>query len=122
MLVALVVVFSDSKRYGVVHISTGDLLRAAVKQGTPLGYVLRFSSLIDASALLYCVLRSMEAKVCMDKGRRASRRVSACDRALSPRTGELVPDALIIGLVKNRLAQPGETDSKSAICSSHGMK
>ena len=51
--------------YGVAHISTGDLLRAAIKDGTELGN---------------------KAKSFMDKG-------------------QLVPDDLVIGLVKERLAQ-----------------
>lgn len=51
--------------YGVAHISTGDLLRAAIKDGTELG---------------------KKAKSYMDKG-------------------QLVPDDLVIGLVKERLAQ-----------------
>ena len=50
--------------YGVAHISTGDLLRAAVKGGTELG---------------------VQAKQYMD-------------------AGELVPDQLVIDLVKERLA------------------
>ena len=50
--------------YGVAHISTGDLLRAAVKNGTELG---------------------VKAKKYMD-------------------AGELVPDDLVIDLVKERLA------------------
>ncbi|OUP07191.1 adenylate kinase [Collinsella sp. An2] len=50
--------------FGVAHISTGDLLRAAVKGGTELG---------------------MQAKKYMD-------------------AGELVPDQLVIDLVKERLA------------------
>lgn len=49
--------------YGVAHISTGDLLRAAIKEGTELG---------------------KQAKTYMDKG-------------------QLVPDDLVIGLVKERL-------------------
>lgn len=53
-------------KYNVVHISTGDLLRAAVAAGTPLG---------------------LEAKTYMEGGK-------------------LVPDALVIGLVKERMAQP----------------
>ncbi|MDR2587042.1 MAG: adenylate kinase [Coriobacteriales bacterium] len=56
--------------YGLAHISTGDILRAAVKAGTPLG---------------------LEAKSFMDKG-------------------ELVPDSVVIGLVKERLQQE---DTKS---------
>ena len=52
--------------YGVVHLSTGDILRAAVKEGTPLG---------------------TQAKGYMDRG-------------------ELVPDEVIIGVVKDRLAEP----------------
>lgn len=51
--------------YGIPQISTGDMLRAAVKAGTPLG---------------------LEAKKVMD-------------------AGQLVSDKLIIGLVKERVAQ-----------------
>ena len=54
------------ERYGIPQISTGDMLRAAVKAGTPLG---------------------LAAKQVMD-------------------SGGLVSDDLIIGLVKDRLAQP----------------
>jgi adenylate kinase len=57
------------EKYGVVHLSTGDLLREAVKNGTDLG---------------------LSAKAYMDRG-------------------ELVPDALVIGLVKEKL------DSKEVI-------
>lgn len=52
--------------YGLAHISTGDILRAAVANQTPLG---------------------MTAKGYMDKG-------------------ELVPDLVVIGLVKARLQEP----------------
>ena len=54
------------RRYGIVQISTGDMLRAAVKQGSPLG---------------------LAAKQVMD-------------------SGALVSDEIIIGLVKDRIAQP----------------
>lgn len=54
------------QKYGIPQISTGDMLRAAVKAGTPLG---------------------IEAKKIMD-------------------AGGLVSDALIINLVKERIAQP----------------
>ncbi|WP_213301744.1 adenylate kinase [Paraburkholderia sacchari] len=54
------------EKFGIPQISTGDMLRAAVKAGTPLG---------------------VQARGYMDEGK-------------------LVPDALIIGLVKERLAQP----------------
>ena len=53
-------------KYGIPQISTGDMLRAAVKAGTALG---------------------LEAKKFMD-------------------AGQLVPDGVIIGLVKDRIAQP----------------
>ena len=53
------------QRLAITHISTGDMFRAAVKAGTPLG---------------------KQAKACMDKG-------------------ELVPDEVTIGLVKERIAQ-----------------
>ncbi len=56
--------------YGVAHISTGDILRASVAAGTPLG---------------------LEAKRYMD-------------------AGELVPDSVVIGLVKARLL---EDDTKN---------
>ncbi len=51
---------------GIPHISTGDIFRAAVKEGTPLG---------------------TQAKGYMDRG-------------------ELVPDAVVCGLVRERLARP----------------
>ncbi len=54
------------KRYGIPQISTGDMLRAAVNQGSPLG---------------------VQAKSHMDRG-------------------GLVPDDLIIDLVKDRVCQP----------------
>lgn len=54
------------QRYGIPQISTGDMLRAAVKAGTPLG---------------------LQAKQVMD-------------------AGGLVSDDIIIGLVKERIAQP----------------
>ncbi len=52
-----------AEKYGFAHISTGDMLRAAVKNQTPLG---------------------LEAKKYMD-------------------AGDLVPDEVVIGLVKERL-------------------
>lgn len=55
-----------TERFGIPQISTGDMLRAAVKAGTPLG---------------------LEAKKFMD-------------------AGALVPDEVIIGLVKERIKQP----------------
>jgi adenylate kinase len=55
-----------TKHYGIPQISTGDILRAAIKAGTPLG---------------------LAAKKVMD-------------------TGSLVSDDIVIGLVKERLAQP----------------
>jgi adenylate kinase len=54
-----------TEKYGIPQISTGDMLRAAVKAGTPLG---------------------LEAKKVMD-------------------TGGLVSDDIILGLVKERIAQ-----------------
>jgi adenylate kinase len=52
--------------YGIPHISTGDILRGAVKNQTPMG---------------------LEAKKYMD-------------------AGELVPDIVVIGIVKDRLKEP----------------
>lgn len=54
-----------AERNGIAHISTGDMLRAEIRQGTPLG---------------------LEARSFMDKG-------------------ELVPDSVIIGMVKERIRQ-----------------
>ncbi len=56
------------KERGLLHVSTGDLLRAAVAAGTPLG---------------------LEAKVSMD-------------------AGDLVPDAVVIGMIREAIA--GRTD------------
>jgi adenylate kinase len=55
-----------TKKYGIPQISTGDMLRAAIKAGTELG---------------------MKAKKLMD-------------------AGQLVPDDIILGLVKKRIEQP----------------
>lgn len=55
-----------TERFGIPQISTGDMLRAAIKAGTPLG---------------------LAAKNVMD-------------------AGQLVSDEIVIGLVKERLAQP----------------
>ncbi|MGH7254996.1 MAG: adenylate kinase [Nitrospirales bacterium] len=52
--------------FGVCRISTGDILREAVRNHTPLG---------------------KQAKSCMDKG-------------------DLVPDAVVIGIVRDKLAEP----------------
>ncbi len=60
-------------RLGVPKIATGDVLRAAVRDGTPLG---------------------LEAKAAMDRG-------------------DLVPDSVIMGIMKEALAQP--TAAKGAI-------
>ncbi len=54
------------EKYGIPHISTGDMFRAAMKDGTELG---------------------LEAKSFMDKG-------------------ELVPDEVTIGIVRERLGKP----------------
>jgi len=56
-------------KYGIVQLSTGDMLRAALKEGTPLG---------------------LEAKKYMD-------------------AGGLVPDSVVIGLVKERIQKPDAT-------------
>lgn len=55
-----------TEKYGIPQISTGDMLRAAVREGTPLG---------------------IEAKKVMD-------------------AGGLVSDDIILGLIKERIAQP----------------
>ncbi|HEX7714323.1 MAG TPA: adenylate kinase [Bacillota bacterium] len=54
------------KQYHIPHISTGDIFRAAIKEGTSLG---------------------LEAKRFMD-------------------SGQLVPDEIVIGIVKERLVKP----------------
>ncbi|GAB6068051.1 adenylate kinase [Methylothermus subterraneus] len=54
------------ERYGIAHISTGDMLRAAVQAGTELGR--RVKAIMDA--------------------------------------GELVPDAVVLALIEERIAQP----------------
>lgn len=54
------------EKFEIPHISTGDMFRAAVKEGTELG---------------------KQAKACMD-------------------AGQLVPDSVTIGIVKERLAKP----------------
>lgn len=55
-----------AEELGVPHVSTGDIFRANLKEGTPLG---------------------LQAKSYMDKG-------------------ELVPDSVVVAIVRDRLAQP----------------
>ncbi len=57
-------------RYGLTHLSTGDMLRAEIADRTPLG---------------------MEAKTLMDRG-------------------ELVPDAVVIGMIGSRLDESGDAN------------
>ena len=64
------------EKFGIPQISTGDLLRAAVKEGTALG---------------------KEAKGYMDKG-------------------ELVPDSVVLGMVKERIGQ-SDTDKAMIVAS-----
>jgi adenylate kinase len=59
-----------AERYVVPHVATGDLLRAAVREGTPLG---------------------QEAHSYMD-------------------AGELVPDELVLAMLRERLARPDAAD------------
>lgn len=54
------------EQLGIAHISTGDMLRAAMREGTPLGQ--QAKALVEA--------------------------------------GQLVPDEVVIGIVKDRLSQP----------------
>jgi adenylate kinase len=85
------------ERFNILHISTGDIFRAAIKEGTPLG---------------------TEAKRFMD-------------------SGQLVPDEVVIGIVKERLlkkdCQNGflldgfprtvpQADSLDSFLQSHGKK
>ena len=60
-----------AERYKIVHISTGDMFRSAVKNGTDLG---------------------VKAKSFMDKG-------------------ELVPDDIVIGIIKDRISEEDCTKS-----------
>jgi adenylate kinase len=66
-----------TQRYGLVHLSTGDLLRAERDAGTPLG---------------------LEAKSIMDRG-------------------DLVPDAIVIGMIRNRLLAPASKPLRWTLCS-----
>jgi len=59
-----------TEKYGTAQVSTGDIFRAALKEGTPMG---------------------LKAKTYMDKG-------------------ELVPDDVVVGVVKERLAKPDLAD------------
>jgi len=55
-----------TRKYGIPQVSTGDMLRAAIREGTPLG---------------------REAERCVDRG-------------------ELVPDPVVIEIVKRRIREP----------------
>ena len=81
--------------FGVAHISTGDLLRAAVKGGTELGIQLRSTWTLASSFPITGDLLRAAVKGGTELGIQAKKYMDA---------GELVPDQLVIDLVKERLA------------------
>jgi adenylate kinase len=115
-----------SKRLGAPRVSTGDLLRAAVRDGTPLGK--KAQSYMDQGllvpdevvlGLIEEVLASDQATkgMIMDGFPRTPAQAEAVDRLLAPRKMQIdkvlnfeVPDAELVKRMQGRAAQEGRAD------------
>jgi adenylate kinase len=114
------------KSLGIPHVSTGDLLRAAVKAGTPLG--MKAKAVMDAGNLVSddIVLGMLEERVAQDDARAGfildgyPRNVAQCAalEALLDRIGQPldiavkleVPNELIVDRIAGRAAAEGRVD------------
>ncbi len=114
------------KSLGIPHVSTGDLLRAAVKAGTPLG--LKAKAVMDAGNLVSddIVLGMLEERVSQDDAKTGfildgyPRNVAQCGalEALLDRLGQpldvavklKVPNELIVERIAGRVAAEGRLD------------
>lgn len=114
------------KSLGIVHVSTGDLLRAAVKAGTPLG--LKAKAVMDAGNLVSddIVLGMLEERVSQDDAKAGfildgyPRNVTQCGslETLLERLGQPldvavkleVPNELIVERIAGRAAAEGRVD------------
>ena len=114
------------KSLGIPHVSTGDLLRAAVKAGTPLG--LKAKAVMDAGNLVSddIVLGMLEERVSQDDAKAGfildgyPRNVAQCGalETLLERLGQPldvavkldVPNELIVERIAGRAAAEGRVD------------
>jgi adenylate kinase len=115
-----------SERMGAPRVSTGDLLRAAVRDGTPLGK--KTKSYMDQGllvpdeivlGLIEEVLNSPQAKsgILMDGFPRTTAQADAVDRLLAARKMQVdkvlnleVPDAELVRRMQGRAAKEGRAD------------
>src|SRR5660398_197737 len=101
------------EEYGVPHISTGDILRRAVRNGTEMGLeakkYMNAGELVPDSVAIGIVLEYGVPHISTgDILRRAVR--NGTEMGLEAKkymnAGELVPDSVAIGIVKDRLQEP----------------
>jgi adenylate kinase len=115
-----------AKALGAPRVSTGDLLRAAVRDGTPLGK--KAKSYMDQGllvpddvvlGLIEEVLNSPEAKrgIVMDGFPRTTAQADAVGELLAKRSSQVdavvsleVPDAELVGRMQGRAAKEGRAD------------
>ena len=111
------------EKYHIAHISTGDLLRAAVKEGTPLGLeakgYMESGQLVPDSLILGLVEERIQKEDCqegflLDGFPRTIPQAEALDRALSAKGEQLdravdvdVPDDSIVSRMSGRRACQG---------------
>jgi adenylate kinase len=110
------------ERYGIPHLSTGDMLRAAVKAGTPLGQeaegYMKRGDLVPDSVVIGMAIERIGKPDCakgfmLDGFPRTLPQAEALDRALAKAGVELdavvlieVPDALIVERITGRRNDP----------------
>jgi adenylate kinase len=105
--------------YGVVHLSTGDILRAAVKEGTPLGAKAKGymdkGELVPDEVIIGVVQERLSAPDCQEKGwlldgfPRTKTQAEALEKlGVSPSAFILlnVPDELLVERVVGRRTDP----------------
>jgi adenylate kinase len=129
-----------SQRYGIPHVSTGDILRAAVKAGTPLG--LQVKSVMDAGELVsdelvVALVKERLTQPDTDKGAlldgfpRTIGQATALETLLAPEQLALcinldVPTDLVVARLSNRrvckdcgaIYRASDDAATSGVCSS----
>lgn len=108
-----------SKKYGLVHLSTGDLIREEIKKGSPLGKrvqeIVAKGQLVDDETVVGIILGHIDRPECrdgflMDGFPRTIRQAEMLDRMLAERKRKvtqslfiLAPDAVVLKRLGGRL-------------------
>ncbi len=109
--------------YGIAHLSTGDMLRAAVAAGTEVGRqakaVMEAGKLVPDDLIISVVADRIEEPDCvhgfiLDGFPRTLRQAQALDAMLAKKGRDLdavvevrVPDAVLVGRIEKRAAETG---------------